>query len=174
MRVLEIGAGGHPRTFQEYGRKNVTVLDARMDKYTDVQHVVKHRNALPFDMGTFDVVFNSHVFEHLSYHSEVRVMLDWTRVLKDGGALHTIVPSWEWVSREVLKGRKRSPALKGMAFAGQLNEWDMHYNMFTLDMLQDIYQKCKLTVRTCTERPNTIMVHGIKSRAAENYIVGVK
>lgn len=175
MRVLEIGAGGHPRTIQEYGRKNVTILDARMDEYTDVQHAVTPRNTLPFEDESFDVVFNSHVFEHMPYRADLRIMRDWVRVLKVGGSMHTIVPSWEWVAREVLKSPdKRSPAIRGMAFAGQVDEWDVHYNMFTLDMLEDIYKRSGLTVRTCAERKNVVTVHGQSHRTAENFIVGLR
>ena len=176
MRVLEIGGGPNPRSIQDnWKRKDVTVLDAQLLEYTDIQHAVTVDNHLPFDDETFDVVFSSHILEHLPYWAEYHIMSDWVRVLKSGGAIHTIVPSWEWVAKEVLKPpEKRSRGLRQCAFAGQDNEWDRHMNMFTLDMLEKLKRDCKLTIRTSTTRIWPFVVHGQTFRMGENYVVGVK
>ena len=175
QKVLEIGAGGNIRSNALGIKASLTVLDARIDMFTSVQHAVTPTNALPFADETFDVVYNSHILEHLPYSHEVRVVQDWVRVLKTGGTLHTIVPSWEWVAKEVLKpAGKREPFLKSIAMAGQQNEWDFHYNMFTLDMLERIYRRARLEVRTANTRPWTFIVLGKKVRLEENFIVGIK
>ena len=177
MKILEIGGGPNPRSIIELNtpRKDVVILDAQMLEYTDVLHAVTVDNHLPFDDETFDMVFSSHIYEHLPYWAEQHIMNDWTRVLKTGGTMVTIVPSWEWVAKEVLKPPdKRSFGLKQCAFAGQDNEWDRHLNMFTLDMLESIFKKCKMEVRTSTTRTWPFVVHGKTYRMGENFIVGVK
>jgi predicted SAM-dependent methyltransferase len=176
VKILEIGPGEHKRAPDHFGRKyDYIFLDAQGFDGVDVVHGVTGANHLPFDDETFDAVFSSHILEHISYHFEQNVINDWARVLKPGGELHTIVPSWEWVANQIMKApANRSKALKGMCFAGQINEWDLHYNMFTLDMLEELYRKAKLKVRTSTTRVCTISVRGWASRAKENYVVGVK
>lgn len=173
---LELGAGPRIRSRDFIGEKfELTVLDARDDEYTDIIHEITIDNKLPFPDESFDIVFNSHIFEHFPYNHELTVMRDWVRVLKTGGVIYTVVPSWEWVAQEVLKSpEKRSSALKGIAFAGQINEYDVHYNMFTLDMLEDIYHACRVEVRTCSSRKQAYVVAGRKARLLENFIVGVK
>ena len=175
-KALEIGGGPRPRIGKGYGKIDLTVLDARDDEYTDVIHTVTCDNRLPFLDETFDVVFNSHIFEHIPFQCQYLVMGDWARVVKPGGVVHTVVPSWEWVAKEVLKSpEKRTPLLKWMAFAGQVNEFDVHYNMFTKDMLEEIYAVVGLTVRTSSSRRQVFAVGGRhKVNLEENFIVGVK
>lgn len=176
-KILEIGGGPNPRSFMEQSnkREDVTVLDAQIQEYTQVVHEVTAHNTLPFEDDTFDQLFNSHVYEHLPHWAEVQIMKDWVRVVKPGGVVQTIVPSWEWVATEVLKPPdKRSGGLKPCAFAGADNVFDVHKNMFTLDMLVSIYEKCKLEVRTAKTRPWVFWVHGKRYPIAENWIIGVK
>ena len=176
MKVLEIGAGGRVRSLESIGGKiDLTVLDARMDEFTDVVHAITTTNTLPFDDETFDAVYNSHILEHLPYFYEKPILKDWVRVIKPGGTLHTVVPAWEWVAKQVLMPpEKRSRFLKNMAMAGQQNEWDFHFNMFTMDMLETLYRQCRLEVRTKQTRPMTYIVMHHKVRLEEHFIVGVK
>lgn len=177
MKVLEIGAGGNIRSRGDIGQKiDLTVLDARADKYTDVLHEIHPENHLPFADETFDVVYSAHILEHIPYRGEAHVIKDWARVLKTGGTLITIVPSWEWVAEQVLRAPdKRNSGLKPIAFAGQINEWDFHYNMFTLDMLADLYKHAKVNVRNAFRRKQTYIIFDTqKVRMDENYITGTK
>ena len=176
MKVLEIGAGGVVRSREAMGVPiDLTVLDARLDIHTDIVHTVTGKNELPFDAETFDVVFSAHILEHIPFRYELPVLQDWTRVIKPGGTLHTIVPAWEWVAKQVLMPpEKRSPGLKSVAMAGQQNEWDIHFNMFTMDMLKQLYKGCRLEVRTSSTLPRTYVVGPNKVRLEEHLIVGVK
>ena len=177
MKVLEIGGGPNPRSIRDehYRREDVTILDAQANGFTDVIHAVTTDNKLPFDDNMFDVVYSSHILEHLPWWADENILKDWTRVVKPGGILVTIVPSWEWVAKEVLKDpARRSGGLKACAFAGQDNEWDRHENMFTLDMLEDLYKKCRLKVRTSKTRRWRFFVRGRPYSMEENYVVGVK
>lgn len=177
MKVLEIGAGGNIRSKSDIGQNiDLTVLDARVDEFTDVLHEVQINNHLPFADETFDAVYSAHILEHIPYRGEAHVVTDWARVLKPGGKLITIVPSWEWVAEQVLMDpKKRNRGIKPIAFAGQINEWDYHHNMFTLDMLAALYKHAKVEVRNAFRRKQTYIVFGNqKVRMEENYITGIK
>lgn len=47
-------------------------------------------DALPFEDGELDYVIHSHVLEHLP--NPIRALIEWHRVLRDGGILFMIVP----------------------------------------------------------------------------------
>ena len=50
--------------------------------------------SLPFDDNCFDVIFSKSVIEHL--HDPLRVWRELYRVLKPGGLIITLCPSWEY------------------------------------------------------------------------------
>ena len=52
------------------------------------------KSALPFDDNSFDVVFSKSVIEHL--HEPLCVWNELFRILKPGGIIITLCPSWEY------------------------------------------------------------------------------
>lgn len=83
IRKLEIGSGKRPRRGFEH-------LDVRPGKGVD--HVCDASKRLPFQDGTFDVVFACHVLEHLPWWDAGRILREWVRILKRGGELDVSVP----------------------------------------------------------------------------------
>lgn len=77
MRKLEIGPGGKRLP----GFETVNVI-----KTAVTDHVADAR-VLPFADGSFDLIYASHVIEHLPWHETDDVLGEWLRVLKPGGAL---------------------------------------------------------------------------------------
>lgn len=104
-RILEIGTGFG--AFLIYGRREG--LDAigveidpptaalardlaRANGLTGCSVVVGAGEALPFRPGSFDVVFSNSVLEHV--RDPARVLREAVRVLRPGGRLHFIIPSY--------------------------------------------------------------------------------
>ncbi len=52
-----------------------------------VDHVGDASRRLPFPDGTFDLVYASHVLEHLPWYRADQALREWVRVLAPGGAL---------------------------------------------------------------------------------------
>lgn len=75
MRMLEIGPGKECIPgFETYGEGG------------DVDHKGDARR-LPFQDGTFDVVYSSHCIEHIPWYQVEATLNEWQRVVKPGGAL---------------------------------------------------------------------------------------
>ena len=53
------------------------------------------RRGIPFDDGTFDVVYHSHFLEHIDRHQAPGLLRECGRVLKPGGVLRVVVPDLE-------------------------------------------------------------------------------
>ena len=120
MRYLHIGCGNVilPKPFEN--------LDTR--QLQGVDHV-SQAFPLPFEDGTFDLVYSSHVLEHFTREQTQPVINEWVRVLKPGGILRLSVPSIE----NLIKIYQTSGDLNyiiGPLMGGQTYPENFHYNMF--------------------------------------------
>lgn len=76
------------------------------------------RTPLPFSNDTFDVVYHSHVLEHLSPADAARFLAECHRVLRPGGVLRVLVPDLEDKARlylEKLAAARAAPSDKTLA-----------------------------------------------------------
>ncbi len=67
------------------------------------------RRGVPFPDGTFDVVYHSHVLEHVDRDAAPGFLHECRRVLRPGGWLRVVVPDLETVTREYLAVVDRLP-----------------------------------------------------------------
>lgn len=81
--------------------KNWVNIDFHSD-HPEVQRV-NLLQRLPFDDGTFDVVYSSHVLEHFSPETAEALLRECHRVLKPGGILRTVLPDLETACREYVR-----------------------------------------------------------------------
>ncbi len=82
-RALEIGPG-------EHRLENFETLNIMPGPSTDYCWDASRR--LPFDDNSLDLIYASHVLEHIPWYRTRTVLTDWVRVLKPGGALELWVP----------------------------------------------------------------------------------
>lgn len=93
LKKLHIGTGKNYLP----GFTNVDIFsNVRADVYADM-------TALPFDRGTFELVYASHVLEHTHRNMVVATLTHWRDLLKKGGVLRLAVPNFsavaEWYSK---------------------------------------------------------------------------
>jgi SAM-dependent methyltransferase len=82
-RCLEIGPG--PQRISGF-----ETLDIAYHRHID--YVVDAGRPLPFSDATFNIVYASHVLEHIPWYLTENVLYEWTRILKRGGVLEVWVP----------------------------------------------------------------------------------
>lgn len=83
-RRLEIGPGDYPLK----GFESLNVVGGRW-----IDYVSDAAGDLPFDDDTFELIYASHVLEHLPWYQSGDVLREWLRVLAPGGTLEVWVPN---------------------------------------------------------------------------------
>jgi predicted SAM-dependent methyltransferase len=81
--------------------------------------------------ATFDLVYASHVFEHLGYQTDLpKALSEVARLLRPGGRLCVSVPDLPTLCRLYLEpslGAAERFAIMRMMFGGQIHPFDFHY-----------------------------------------------
>lgn len=83
-RLLEIGPGS--KRLPSFETLNA-VGGPHIDYVADAAH------RLPFATDTFELIYGSHVLEHIPWYRTVEVLKEWIRILKPGGHLEIWVPN---------------------------------------------------------------------------------
>lgn len=130
MRKLHIGTG-----------KNYLPGFTNMDIFSSVRaDVFADMTALPFDRGSFDLIYASHVLEHSHRHMVLATLTHWRDLLKEGGILRIAVPDFEacvrWYNEE-----HDLPAITGLLFGGQNHPKNNHFIAFDERTLTDALWK---------------------------------
>ncbi|WP_432797351.1 class I SAM-dependent methyltransferase [Poriferisphaera sp. WC338] len=84
FRMLEIG----PDETRIPGFETLNIVNG-----SNVDYIVDAAGKLPFESGTFDVVYASHILEHIPWYQTTEALAEWTRILKPEGKLEIWVPN---------------------------------------------------------------------------------
>jgi SAM-dependent methyltransferase len=101
MKVLETGCGssGGIAIFARDGHASVGVdissvaIEKARKEYQSVDFLCEDLFNMPFEDGTFDLVFNSGLIEHFKYPENIEAVKAMARVLKPGGRIIIAVPN---------------------------------------------------------------------------------
>lgn len=96
-RWLEIGPGQK----RIPGFETLNVVPGRV-----VDYVSDARDRLPFKAGSFDLIYASHILEHVPWYETARVLREWVRVLKPGGTLEVWVPDGLKIARAFVEAEQ--------------------------------------------------------------------
>src|SRR5262249_15987965 len=84
------------------------------------------RGGLGFPDASFEVVYHSHVLEHLAPHDGLQLLRECYRVLKPGGTIRVAVPDLEQIARLYLKSLE-------LARQGH-REWQDNYDWMMIEL----------------------------------------
>lgn len=79
-----------------------------------------------FEINTADLIYVSHVLEHVGRREYMSVLQRWYDILKEGGTLRIAVPDFEMVV-EHYNEHKDLQALRGFLYGGQTYAQNYHY-----------------------------------------------
>lgn len=76
---------------------------------------------LPFETSSIDVVYNSHVFEHLNSKSADHFLRETLRVLKPGGILRIVVPDLYYHAKKYIENYDKERATQEFLYVVNLS-----------------------------------------------------
>jgi len=119
-RKLHIGAG----RVHLPGFTNVDLFDTfSQDVYCDLTR-------LPFERGTFDLIYASHVLEHVHRRMITATLWHWREMLKSGGVLRLAVPNFAAVCSWYTVWPRRIDDVMGLLYGGQNHPRNNHFITF--------------------------------------------
>lgn len=133
MKILDVGSG--VTNGPEASWPNAEVW--RMDIDDELHPQIIHDITKPFPeeiKGMFDIVYCSHVLEHISWREVASTLKNMSEAVKDGGQIYIIVPDIAWACKMILEG-KYTYSVLGVLYGAQFNEWQYHKTGFTKEAL---------------------------------------
>lgn len=82
-RKLEIGPGNE----RIKGFETLNIINSKSTDY-----ILDASKSLPFKDNTFNLIYASHILEHIPWYQTQEILKEWMRVLKPGGSLEIWVP----------------------------------------------------------------------------------
>jgi predicted SAM-dependent methyltransferase len=133
---LEIGAGHSPRD-------GFIHLDIRPLPHIEV---VSDCRKLPFEDNTFSEVYSSQVLEHLPRHDTQPALREWIRVVTPDGKIAIRVPNLRWALDHFTDEREHpGRGVLDILYGQQTDQYDFHYNGFTVGILTREMREAGLT-----------------------------
>jgi len=145
MKILEVGPGppeykiNDPgKMFQHLKGIEIKTMDADNSNKPDYWHDIT--SPIPDNLvGEFDIVFASHVLEHIPRDQILEAAYNLVSLVKVGGELYIMVPALEWAAGEILANRE-TIMIQGSLYGGQRDEYDYHKVGFTLNWLRILFE----------------------------------
>ena len=175
VKILDIGSGVASVAsvvFDDIQDKQIVRADVNPDLKPDV--IFDITKSLPEELkGQFDIVYCSHMMEHIDRNKVFAAMDNLIAAAKDMGEIWVIVPSMEWAANEILRGRD-GIHIQGHIFGGQSNEWEYHRSGFTLSALRFLFESRKILVRKAYQAPFTLGYENREFQCVQNVVIGLK
>lgn len=125
VEVIRLNLGSGTSPLHDY-------INVDMLPEADVQHDLT--TPLPFDDGSVDRIYSSHVVEHFTRSEWEFVRLDWARVLKPGAELEIRCPDVEKLAKHII-AMDDIPLRIQQLYGQQANPGQFHKNGFTEESL---------------------------------------
>jgi SAM-dependent methyltransferase len=178
-RALDIGCGEINRA-EQFPEHTLVRVDIREVCNPDYRCDVR---TLPFGNEEFDIVFNSHILEHIPRGEQDTTLREWLRVLKPGGLFTCIVPNLAWAYKFIKDNPENEHIIEGdhklgirttpegeiqplkaldVLYGAQTDEYDFHKNGFWLARLEGLLKREGLTIKETKFEGFNLIVKAIK------------
>lgn len=126
---MKLHIGGSER------RDGWTVVDARPGDHVDI---VADARSIPLSNESIELIYASHVLEHIPLHEVTKTLRHWWQLLQTEGSLIIAVPDMTALAKLVLDdmiSEKARVEVMRLIYGGHINEHDVHHGGFTEELL---------------------------------------
>lgn len=132
VKVAELGCGHEGPFFGTAEQVRIVRFDGDESTLPDYRCDLRH---LPVDDRSFDIVHSRHVLEHFGRDELMKVMKEWTRILRVGGEFRLMVPNLMSAITKILLMEEElepvNPYPWWQIYGQQKDAYDFHHNGFT-------------------------------------------
>lgn len=109
-----------------------------MDVFSNIKADAYHDvTSLPYPKESFDLIYASHLLEHVHRHMVLATLNHWGALLKTGGTLRLAVPNFSAICDHYRKYQDLN-VLMGLLYGGQDNFLNRHTITFDRSTLTDL------------------------------------
>ena len=142
VKLADLGAGLTHPYFGSRDQVKIVRFDLDEKSAPDYRCDIRH---LPVPDQTFDVVHSRHVLEHFGRAETMKVLEEWTRILRVGGEFRISVPNLTFAMKWILDmeegKRDPHPYPWWQLYGEQKDERDFHANGFTVKRLEALLER---------------------------------
>lgn len=142
VRLADVGCGRDAPYFGGPDAVQIVRFDGNEDVKPDYRCDIRR---LPVDDQSFDVVHSRHVLEHFGRGEVMKVLKEWTRILRIGGEFRISVPNIICAMKNILLAEEgiiaSNPYNFWQLYGRQDDHYDVHKNGFTPKRLQLLLER---------------------------------
>jgi hypothetical protein len=127
----------------------------------------------PEYVGKFDAVVANGILQRFGYMAAPSAINAWVSCLNETGELHIVVPSLEWIAREIL-AESPSPVVMVALYGGQGGDGSVHTSGYTMRLLRSHLVRCNLYCTKARTQSTSIEVNGLVYQFDQHYVCGSK
>lgn len=153
VKIADVGCGTDTPFFAHAEDAKVVRFDGDEKAQPDYRCDLR---SLPVDDQSFDVVHSRHALEHFGRADVMKVLKEWTRILRIGGEFRLCVPNLIWAMTRILMMEEEAipvdPYPWWQLYGQQDDALDFHRNGFTVRRVRllleslDIFEDIEVTV----------------------------
>lgn len=113
-------------------------INVDIKPYSHIHHISTVENLSIFPDEYADLIYASHVLEHISHIKLLHVLKEWHRVLKKGGILRISVPDIDKLINVYFSEAKNIKPIIGPLMGGQDNSHNFHNSVFNENYLIEL------------------------------------
>lgn len=142
IKVADIGCGTEHPFFGHVDTVKIVRFDGDTQVQPDYRCDIRH---LPVPDQSFDVVHSRHVLEHFGRDEVMKVLEEWTRILRVGGEFRISVPNIIFAMQQILEMEAETIEPHyypwWQLYGQQATEYDYHKNGFTPRRLKALLER---------------------------------
>lgn len=141
--------------------------------FTHIHHI-HDVTSLPFFKDDFaDLIYASHILEHLPMNKLESVLLEWRRVLKKGGVLRIGVPNFDTILNIYKDSQNSIGHIWQSLMGGQDYPENFHYSIFNKNYMVELFNKVGF-VQVKEWDPNKVENHNFSDWTSVKFIINDK
>ena len=141
--------------------------------FAHIHHVSNVTKLHFFKDGFADLIYASHILEHLRMSELETILLEWKRVLKKGGLLRLGVPDFDTILKIYSDNNNLIESVWRPLLGGQDYPENFHFAVFNKEYLSELLLKVGFT-KVREWDPNNVDHHNFDDWTSIDYVVNKK